>query len=130
MADIYSLRQDRDEALVWAFTDEASSLKDRYVEWIRSEIKDSLLLSDMIISTGLTGTVKKRLESQVQRLKEIEELCIEKQKDISERCKELRKGDWDNILEDHRYLQECLSSLHGYVRELHSLRNHLDGLAQ
>ena len=126
MPDEYELRQQRDDDLVDGFRDRAWYMLKRYQEWLELEFKDAIPKAELqeILSSG---SVKSRLQLKIDRMNQINLHDLpEAISNVTEKCNDLRRDGSVDILEDYQYLQDCLSRLHGFVRELLEIRRLLD----
>jgi hypothetical protein len=125
--DEYELRQQRDDDLVDGFRERAKSMMIFYQAWIQSELIEDIKKAGLLEATSGESAFKQQLQLKIDRLKQINlHELPEAVRNVTEKCNELRRGGSADILEDYRYLQDCLSRLHGLVRELLDIRRMLD----
>jgi hypothetical protein len=123
MSEEYEIRQQRDDDLVDGFRERAKYMMLCYQEWVQLEIGELLPQAQILEASCNEQPIKRQLSLKVGRMQQINlHELPEAVKNVTAKCSELRHDGPYDILEDYRYLQDCLSRLHEFVRELLEIR--------
>jgi hypothetical protein len=80
-----------------------------YQAWIQPELNSALLKAQILEATCTNQTLKHQLSIKISRMQQINlHELPEAVKDITDKYRELRHNGPYEILDDYRYLQDCL----------------------
>lgn len=127
--DDRTARQERDSFLVVnTLVGAASTTLVGYRGWIIEEVKE-LVLRCAISSATCGEPLHSILEGHLKRMTDIKDYEVyEATKALNDKIGDINAGDYDNVVEARRYLEEAIYRFDSLVRECMELRRLLDGL--
>jgi len=130
MSEEYEIRQQQDDDLVDGFRERTKYMMLCYQAWVQPQLNGLLPKAQILAASCNEDPIKRLLNLKTSRMQQINlHELPEAVKDVTEKCNELRHDGSYNILEDYRYLEDCLLRMQGFVRELLEIRKLLDDIS-
>ncbi len=120
------IRKDRDENLIYGFTDRSRGLLKDYERWLSDEIRE---LQGKIESIQLTTNDVLPLELQIhsEELEGIERHRFpEAKRNLRQKCSEMEDGIQDSIMDANQWIQDGINRFESLARSVLSIRKDID----